>query len=607
MTEVGDQLLPATQGEIFGPWNPGIRSVLPRDVLPLSTMFRPENVETSLDQAQDLSDFCGLPAVQLVAFRAERLVIHELLIRVTADLEVRDGSTYEDLGINFRRIANTILTELLAPKATGFVELLDEVRRNARDLITAELSQNLFGEKPRDAVAERRPLLLRLAGWRRGTADGKTNRESTEERETRAIAAWQSMAKTAGSPLEKSCYGALARMANAVMARRGRLAGGAALIADIAVARVNNEYGSDVIGAAIDPLFREAARQNGYRFLPCQARPVVMNVKGASAAGKSTIRPYQHALADRIGIPWTDFALISPDIWRKLLLDYQSLGAAYKYAGMLTGHELEVIDKKLDKYMAGKASGGAMTHLSIDRFRFDSFLPESQVDAASKLLTRFGDLVYMFFMITPPEATVERAWLRGQKFGRYKAVDDLLDHNIEAYTGMPELFFTWALRTQRRVHYEFLDNSVPKDHLPRTVAFGWNGEMNILDVNSMLDIDRFKKIDVNAKSPEDVYVASAQAPENNVDFIKQCARMIPALNFADIETGCLYARMEHGRWTWQDREVFAEKLRDPEAGAGLRAIGTGPAPTALPGNEPRRLLREDAHTIGAWADGGKPV
>src|ERR1019366_9930862 len=83
---------------------------------------------------------------------------------------------------------------------------------------------------------------------------------------------------------------------------------------------------------------------------------------------------------------------------------------------------------------------------------------------SSKLLTRFGDLVYMFFMITPPELTVERAWKRGLKVGRYKAVEDLLAHNVEAYTGMPELFFTWALIAGKCVHYEFLDNSVAEGH-----------------------------------------------------------------------------------------------------------------------------------------------
>src|SRR5207344_3635813 len=119
------------------------------------------------------------------------------------------------------------------------------------------------------------------------------------------------------------------------------------------------------------------------------------------------------------------------------------------------------------------------------------FVPNLE-EGSSRLLTRFGDLVYMFFMITPPEMTVERAWTRGLKVGRYKAVEDLLAHNVEAYTGMPELFFTWALDARRRVHYEFLDNSVPAGHRPLTVAFGWNGEMTILDPKRMLDVDRFR-------------------------------------------------------------------------------------------------------------------
>jgi len=94
---------------------------------------------------------------------------------------------------------------------------------------------------------------------------------------------------------------------------------------------------------------------------------------------------------------------------------------------------------------------------------------------------------------------------RGIEVGRYKAVDDLLAHNIEAFTGMPEVFFTWALAVDKKVHYEFLDNGVALGERPRTVAFGWNGEMNVLDVKGLLDVDRYRKINVNARSADEVY------------------------------------------------------------------------------------------------------
>ena len=166
------------------------------------------------------------------------------------------------------------------------------------------------------------------------------------------------------------------------------------------------------------------------------------------------MRPLQKILAGKLNLPWVEFALISPDIWRKFLLDYAALGPAYKYAGTLTGHEVEIIDRKLDGRMANRASKGEMPHLLIDRFRFESSVPNLE-EGSRRLLTRFGDLVYMFFMITPPEMTVERAGTRGLKVGRYKAVEDILAQNVEAYSGMPELFFMWALIGSKRVHYGF--------------------------------------------------------------------------------------------------------------------------------------------------------
>ena len=84
-------------------WNPGLESEVPREYLPLSTIFRSENVSTTIAKAHELSDYCGLPVEELVAFRAERLIVHELLIRVTTSLAVPDGRDYEDFGTKFSR------------------------------------------------------------------------------------------------------------------------------------------------------------------------------------------------------------------------------------------------------------------------------------------------------------------------------------------------------------------------------------------------------------------------------------------------------------------------------------------------------------------------
>ena len=98
-------------------------------------------------------------------------------------------------------------------------------------------------------------------------------------------------------------------------------------------------------------------------------------------------------MAEKINVKWEDFALISPDYWRKYLLDYDTMGEDYKYAAMMTGHELEIIDRKLDSYVAAKARRHNLPHLLLDRFRFDSFKVGDDGDYQSKLLSRFGTTV----------------------------------------------------------------------------------------------------------------------------------------------------------------------------------------------------------------------
>ena len=589
----------------LGPWNPGITSRLPAAVLPLSTIFRPENVLTGLEEVQERSAFTGLDPEDHVAFRPERLAVHEVLIRVTADISVPDGPNYEDLGIAFRQITRTILSGYVEPRMAEIVQAYHDLRERVARVIDDELAASVGALPSAERPAPQRSGPLRWFGLGRRDDQRCAPSESVEARERRILARWRDQADLGDDPLLQASHRMLLKIADAIRVRHGRLRGDGALLSALVTDLICNEYGSEMIGRMIEPLIRDAAAREGYRLLPAQDRPVVMNVKGASAAGKSTMRPLQRKLAEALGIPWRDFAVITPDIWRKYLLDYESLGEAARYAGPLAGLELQIIDQKLDRYMAQKAERGRMSHLLIDRFRFDSFAEDPDEEEGSRLLTRFGDLVYMFFMITPPDATVERAWQRGLQFGRYKAVDDLLAHNIEAYTGMPRLFFTWAAKTDKSVHYEFLDNSVPEGLRPRTVAFGWNGEMNILDVKCLLDVERYKKINIEAKDPDGVYPdARTMAPEANTGFLKECARRIPAINFVDRETGLVYARMESGKMRWADPAALAKAMEDAETRAVLLALAARSIRGGdIPAGVPTRLDPDSVHTLGQWAAG----
>lgn len=589
-----------------GPWNPGIESTLPRRFLPLVTLYRPENVATPLAEVAELAAFSGLPMSEIVAFRPERLVVHEVLIRVMADLSVPVGETYGDLGVNFRAIVARILAQYLSPHAEVIAAALADLRSEAGRRIAAELDA-VVAPPPAPPAPPARTWRHVLGLAPRATAPEPVETRTLEERALARCAAWCARAAAGDDPLERSASAALHRVVSGIVRHRGKLIGDRALLANLAATLVANEEGSRRIGCLIEPWFRDAVAREGYVSVGAQAQPIVMNVKGASASGKSTMRPLQRALAGRLGESWSDFAVITPDIWRKYLLDYDSIGAAIGYAGTLTGHEVEIVDRKLDRYMARKAREGRMSHLLIDRFRFDSFNADSGTQDGSQLLTRFGHRVFMLFMITPPDATVERAWIRGRMFGRYKAVDDLLAHNVEAFTGMPELFFTWAAKADKQVHYEFLDNSVPLGTRPRTVAFGENGDFTVLDAACLIDITRYTKIDIDAASPDEVYPdAATLAPECNTAFLRQCARRLRAIRFADPETGRVYARFSDGRLSCLDREALLRAAADPETRAALAAFG-GERPDAIPpGEGAETLARERTDTLGAWT-GRAPI
>ncbi len=487
-----------TLDEVYGPWNPGLSSTIPSRLMPRVTLFDPRHSFVGWDEAKELSDATGLKPEELAIIRPERLALHSVLIRVTSQLYVPDGPNYADLGISLREMAAEIYEGFVVPEMDQVRAAYEAVRKEADQIVRELLDTEIYTPAP-PSPKKNVSLFGRLFTGR-ARVEGQSLPDPSERARTVAVD-WKDYHN---ADVATSSRRAIARTLGSLLNKRGALFLDREIIATVSVGLVLNRVGSAAVGQVIDTLFAKAVDAKGYRRLPPQSEVLVLNAKGASASGKSSIRSAQREIAERLGYDWRDFAIISPDYWRKALIEYDGLGEDYKYAAMLTGRELEVIDAKLDILMAVKGRDGTIPHMLIDRFRFDSFQPGRVGSKDSALLTRFGSKVYLFFLVTPPSATVERAWVRGLETGRYKAVDDLLYHNVEAYSGMPELFISWAKDREKWVHYEFLDNSVARGERPRTIAYGKNGKLIVKDLIKFCDIDRYRYINVDAHSPDEI-------------------------------------------------------------------------------------------------------
>ena len=141
---------------------------------------------------------------------------------------------------------------------------------------------------------------------------------------------------------------------------------------------------------------------------------------------------------------------------------------------------------------------------------------------------------------------------------------------------------------------------------PRTAAFGWNGELNVLQVRRLLDIERFRRVDVDATSPDRLYADRGDlAADRNTGFLEACAKRLPCVNFVDAESGRIWLCIERGVPVWADAAGLAEALYDPQVRAGIAAVAPNAIADRLPAPPAPVLLheqlgRERIHTLGHW-------
>ena len=82
-----------------------------------------------------MRDLTGLEFTELVTVRPQRLAVHEVLIRVTAELSVPDGSRIEDLGINCRQMTGVLMIGCIEPRMREIDAIYNAARRRLSEII----------------------------------------------------------------------------------------------------------------------------------------------------------------------------------------------------------------------------------------------------------------------------------------------------------------------------------------------------------------------------------------------------------------------------------------------------------------------------------------
>ncbi|WP_172642523.1 zeta toxin family protein [Azoarcus sp. KH32C] len=553
----------------FTAWNPGLETRIPREFRGLETICRPECAFSTPELLDELGAMTGLPPEELAELRPERLALHELIVRITADIAVEEGASEENFGQNFRAIAHQILGDHITPNMDAINGIYADLQRDAGERVRTILDTAL-GRRVTEQ-AEPRSFMSRLF---RKPPPPPDRHESAPEREHRVIAGFKATGLAATDPLERAVFKSLYRVLGSIATKRTTLGANLDMLGRLVTQHVCNTYGSQLIGRTIAPMIDAAIAQQGYTRVLNRAAPVLISLKGASAAGKSSIRPMIKRVMRESGIESDGYATISPDVWRRLLLDYESLGPARKYAGHLTSREVMVIDGKLDRYISDKArQAQAIPHLLVDRFRFDSFSSKEIARVLHETYTRYVSTIHMYFIVTPPEETVERGWQRALERGRYKAVEDFLGHCVEAYSGMPRMLFKWLAHQPIDYRYYFLDNLVPKGTFPTPIAFGNRREMTIYDASRLVDIGRYEHINIHARSRAEVYPDDYRVDiARDTAFLRNCLRRIPLVTFRDGRNGPPYLEFRHGTPVLLDAAVVNRLTINPYFAAILREI-----------------------------------
>lgn len=201
--------------EGYSAWNPGIAPEIPGEFRLLETIHAPAHVFASADQIKEFSSLTGLPAEELTVFRPHRLALHELILRITADIAVPEGEEEEAFGHNFRAVAQTILNDI-SPLRGSIESAYAALRQRSEETVIRILAETLL--KPAQPPTPGRPWFAVLPRPKVRASP----QISPQEHAQNVIASYKTAGLDASDPFLKAVYRSLYRVLGAVMTVRGR-------------------------------------------------------------------------------------------------------------------------------------------------------------------------------------------------------------------------------------------------------------------------------------------------------------------------------------------------------------------------------------------------
>ena len=230
-----------TENNKHDAWNPGLLSTIPPHLNNLITLFNKDNAFASYVNTQEAMHLTGLSMARLADLNFERMAVHELLIRVTAELSVPDGPSYEYLGLQLRGMVETIHHQYLKPEMSSLSQAYDAFRAEGKKDLLSILAGEIKTNPPQDQKQNKGWL-----GWLKPKKTKKTGAStlSRDQADLNKIQEWTNNAHGEADPKRSAQLASLAEIGRGILGQRGRLSPDHDLMADLALRLYCQDYGT---------------------------------------------------------------------------------------------------------------------------------------------------------------------------------------------------------------------------------------------------------------------------------------------------------------------------------------------------------------------------